>query len=67
MRGEGKEFTSVLIGIEGADPADITEVTPREVILGESLLTGLQTSVKVHSFLHNTYLQSGLIDLKEKV
>jgi len=55
MRGEGKELASVLIGIEGADPADITEVTPREVILGESLLTpGLQTSVKVHSFLHNT-------------
>jgi len=38
----------------GGVPSNVMEqVTIREVILGESLLTpGLQTSVKVHSFLH---------------
>ena len=30
------------------------DITVREVVLGESLLTpGLQTSVKVHSYIHN--------------
>jgi len=32
----------------------LDQVTPQEIILGESLLTpGLQTSVRVHSYIHN--------------
>lgn len=53
MIGDGKELASVFISIDSASDADLLEVTPKEVILGESLLTpGLQTSVKVDSFLH---------------
>lgn len=54
MIGDGRELTTITIGIDGASDADLKEVTPKEIILGESLLTpGLQTSVKVHSFIHS--------------
>lgn len=53
MIGDGRELTTVTIGIDGSAEADLKEVTPKEIILGESLLTpGLQTSVKVDSFIH---------------
>jgi hypothetical protein len=55
MIGEGKELATVAIGIKGASDGDLKEVTPIEVILGESMLTpGLQTSVRVHSFIHSS-------------
>jgi hypothetical protein len=38
----------------GIDPNVLLQVTPVEIILGESLLTpGLQTAVRVHSYHHN--------------
>jgi len=53
MIGDGKELATVFIGIDTGSESDLFEVTPKEVILGESLLTpGLQTSVKVDSFIH---------------
>ena len=54
MIGDGKELTEVTVAINGANPADMNELSPKEIILGESLLTpGLQTSVKFQSYLHN--------------
>jgi len=53
MIGDGKELATVFIGVDSASDGDLLEVTPKEVVLGESLLTpGLQTSVKVDSFIH---------------
>lgn len=38
----------------GVDETLLWQVTPMEIILGESLLTpGLQTAVRVHSYFHN--------------
>ena len=43
------------IEVDGVPSSLMEEITVREIILGESLLTpGLQTSVKVHSFLHTS-------------
>ena len=51
---ESESVTGMIVAFDGNVGADIVEVMPREVILGESLLTpGLQTSVKVHSYIHN--------------
>lgn len=45
--------TNFDIRVDGVPSSVMEEVSVREIILGESLLTpGLQTSVKVHSFLH---------------
>jgi hypothetical protein len=45
--------TNFEISIDGVDDSVMQEVSVREVILGESLLTpGLQTFIKVHSFMH---------------
>lgn len=51
LHGAVAQFT---ITINGVDIKNINEVTPVEVILGESLLNpGLQTSVRVHSHVHS--------------
>jgi hypothetical protein len=43
------------IEVDGVPSELMEEITVREIILGESLLTpGLQTSVRVHSFLHTS-------------
>lgn len=59
MATEGDSFndeqysTHYDIEVEDVPSSLMEEITVREIILGESLLTpGLQTSVKVHSFLH---------------
>jgi hypothetical protein len=51
-----EEYSTVYdIEVDGVPSELMEEITVREIILGESLLTpGLQTSVKVHSFLHTS-------------
>lgn len=47
------------VRVNGMPPNTMEEVTIREVVLGESLLTpGLQTSIKLHSFLHTDVLKN---------
>lgn len=45
-------LTDISLGFS-VDKPELNEVTAREIMLGESLLTpGLQTSVKMHSYIH---------------
>lgn len=55
MYGRDDQLAEVTIGVEGNNlDKELFQVSPKEVILGESLLTpGLQTSVKVDSFIHS--------------
>jgi hypothetical protein len=56
LQGLLAQFT---ISLAGVSEATMTEVTPVEVILGESLLTpGLQTSVRCHSYVHSLPLKN---------
>ena len=42
------------ISFDGVPQKDLAEVTPKEVYLGESLLTpGLQTSITFDSYIHS--------------
>jgi hypothetical protein len=51
--GEDVKKVSMRI-FAGNDPSLLQEVTPHEIILGESLTTpGLQTTVRVQSYFHN--------------
>jgi len=46
-------LTSFEVNFPGVPPEVFNEITPREIILAESLLTpGLQTSVKLNSYVH---------------
>lgn len=46
-------LTDIKINVSVSDE-NLDQITPVEIILGESLLTpGLQTSVRVHSYIHN--------------
>lgn len=52
-RGEISKLTSIKMDVNVPDET-LFEITPQEVILGESLLTpGLQTTVTVQSYFHN--------------
>lgn len=56
-----------IVKLNGVDISNLNEVTPVEVILGESLLTpGLQTSVRVHSHVHSIPIKN-LDDFKGAV
>jgi hypothetical protein len=45
--------TTFEVSFDGVPSSDLDQVTPKEVMLGESLLTpGLQTSIKFDSYLH---------------
>lgn len=51
----GETATKLEVGIEGIEQSDLKEISVREIIMSESLLTpGLQTSILVDSFLHVT-------------
>ena len=59
-------FTDMKITVGVGGSSVLTELTPVEVILGESLLTpGLQTSVRVHSYIHTLPIKN-LDDYKGK-
>ena len=46
--------TTFTVSFDGVSTSTLDQVTPKEVMLGESLLTpGLQTSVKFDSYIHN--------------
>ena len=47
-------LATIDLSVEGVPDSLLEEVTPMEVILGESLLTpGLQTAIRLHSYAHN--------------
>lgn len=49
----GDILTNIIIGFSSGQ-SNLQDFTVKEIMLGESLLTpGLQTSIKVHSYLHN--------------
>jgi hypothetical protein len=66
---ESGAYTDVFTGMKIFAPvssAVLEQLTPVEVILGESLLTpGLQTSVRVQSYIHSTPLKN-LEEFKNK-
>ena len=52
-------LTSLVVNIEGAGEDLLKDFTVREVMLAESLLTpGLQTSVKIQSYIHSTPIKN---------
>lgn len=54
-RKDNEAGVSITVGFDKVPQSDLYDVTPREVMLGESLLTpGLQTSVKFDSYIHST-------------
>jgi hypothetical protein len=67
--------TYLEIEVIGADPHNLYDVTAREAILSESLLTpGLQTSISLDSYLHATPLDNNQVaptknfdDFKQKI
>lgn len=49
----GETATKLEVAIEGVKNSNLKEITIREIVMAESLLTpGLQTSILVNSFLH---------------
>ena len=71
MAGQGfvnddELYTSFDIEVQGVDEGLFQDLTPMEITLGESLHTpGLQTSIRVHSYLHKSTAAS-FEDLKGK-
>lgn len=52
--GEQEKLTSITMDVNNVSDETLFQITPTEVILGESLLTpGLQTTVRVQSYYHN--------------
>lgn len=52
-------LTNIKLEFVGVPPSTMIDVSPAEVILGESLLTpGLQTSVRVHSYFHSVPIKN---------
>lgn len=53
--GEEQDLlTKITMRFSGVPPHVMDQVSPVEIVLGESLLTpGLQTSIRVHSYFHN--------------
>ena len=50
---EEDDLASVRIEVAGASVELLDQSTPKEIILGESLLTaGLQTSIRYQSYMH---------------
>jgi len=59
--------TTFSISFDGVSEINLDQVTPKEVMLGESLLTpGLQTSVKFDSYLHTGKIKN-LDEFKNKL
>ena len=65
-RSDEDASTMMSVSFDGVSKSTLEQVTPREVILGESLLTpGLQTSIIFDSYIHN-YPPKDFSELKNK-